>query len=178
MMTAPPPPRPGAADLTHIQDEEGRVFTVRPLLPADREALESFYADFEPKRAAQGLPPEGPARVRRWLDTVLPSGTHLAVEFQGRLVGHAMLMPTERSDVSEYAIFLHQDVRGRGLGTEVNRRSAEIARTLDVHRLWLSVEPHNRPAVRSYEKAGFRFRPGTIYSPEVEMEMDLHGQAA
>jgi RimJ/RimL family protein N-acetyltransferase len=154
------------------------VFTVRPLLSEDREALEQFYAEFEPKRAAQGLPPEGDARVHRWLETVLPAGVHLAVEHEGRLVGHAMLMPTERPQVSEYAIFLHQDVRGRGLGTEINRRSAEIARTMEVTRLWLSVEPHNRPAVRSYEKAGFRFRPGTIYSPEVEMEMDLHSTAA
>jgi RimJ/RimL family protein N-acetyltransferase len=178
MMAAPRRPRHGAADPSTLHDKEGRVFTVRPLLPNDREALESFYAEFEPKRAAQGLPPEGAPRVRRWLDTVLPSGTHLAVEDEGRLVGHAMLMPTDRADVSEYAIFLHQDVRGRGLGTEINRRSAEIARTMQVHRLWLSVEPHNRPAVRSYEKAGFRFRPGTVYAPEVEMEMDLQESAA
>jgi RimJ/RimL family protein N-acetyltransferase len=173
-----PPPCSGPADPSTLRDKEGRVFTVRPLLPEDREALEGFYADFEPKRAAQGLPPEGGIRVRRWLDNVLRSGTHLAVLDAGRLVGHAMLMPTEREHVSEYAIFLHQDVRGRGLGTEINRRSAEIARTMEVDRLWLSVEPHNRPAVRSYEKAGFRFRPGTIYSPEVEMEMDLHDTAA
>jgi RimJ/RimL family protein N-acetyltransferase len=178
MCAVPTGPRPCAAPSTSHLDKEGRVFTVRPLLPDDREALDLFYAEFEPKRAAQGLPPEGGMRVRRWLDTVLPAGTHLAVEHEGRLVGHAMLMPTDRPHVSEYAIFLHQDVRGRGLGTEINRRSAEIARTLAVNRLWLSVEPHNRPAVRSYEKAGFRFRPGTIYSPEVEMEMDLRATAA
>ncbi|HET6765091.1 MAG TPA: GNAT family N-acetyltransferase [Longimicrobiaceae bacterium] len=166
------------AGATSHLDKEGRVFTVRPLLPNDREALEAFYAEFEPKRAAQGLPPEGAPRVKRWLDAVLPTGTHLAVEHEGRLVGHSMLIPTERPHVSEYAIFLHQDVRGRGLGTEINRRSVEIARTMEVTRLWLSVEPQNRPAVRSYEKAGFRFRPGTIYSPEVEMEMDLHETAA
>ncbi len=155
------------------RDKDGRVFTVRPLLPEDRPALEAFYEEFEPKRAAQGLPPEGPARVRRWLDSVLPAGTHLAVEMEGRLVGHALLMPTENEDVNEYAIFLHQDVRGKGMGTQVNRHTAEVARTLRLRSLWLSVEPHNRPALRSYEKAGFRFRAGTIYSPEVEMEMEL-----
>ncbi|HET6230455.1 MAG TPA: GNAT family N-acetyltransferase [Longimicrobiaceae bacterium] len=154
-------------------DKEGRVFTVRPMAPGDRASLEEFYAGFEPKRAAQGLPPEGPVRVRRWLDHVLPGGTHLIVETDGRLVGHALLMPTEREGMREYAIFLHQDVRGKGLGTQVNRRSAEIARTMRLDRLWLSVEPGNRPALRSYEKAGFRFRPGTIYSPELEMEMEL-----
>jgi ribosomal protein S18 acetylase RimI-like enzyme len=49
----------------------------------------------------------------------------------------------------------------------------EVARASGVKRLWLSVEPNNRAAVRSYEKAGFRFVPATIYSPEVEMELPL-----
>ncbi|HEX8695289.1 MAG TPA: GNAT family N-acetyltransferase [Longimicrobium sp.] len=154
-------------------DKGGHVFSVRELRPDDRAALEAFYADFDPKRAAQGLPPEGPARVARWLDGILPSGRHLVVEREGRMVGHAMLMPTGREGVREYAIFLARDVRGQGVGTQVNRLSVELAKAMDVRRLWLSVEPTNRPALRSYEKAGFRFRPGTIYSPEVEMELDL-----
>jgi RimJ/RimL family protein N-acetyltransferase len=84
-----------------------------------------------------------------------------------------MLMPTGKQGVREYAIFLDESVRGRGMGTQVNRLSAELARTLDLNRLWLSVEPHNRAAVRSYQKAGYRFRPATMYSPEFEMELEL-----
>jgi RimJ/RimL family protein N-acetyltransferase len=149
------------------------VFTVRDYHPEDRALLDRFYEEFEPKRAAQGLPPEGPARIERWLDGVLTGGTHLIVEVGGELAGHAMLMPTGQPGVREYAIFLDQRVRGRGMGTQVNRVSAEVARALDVDRLWLSVEPHNRPAVRSYQKAGYRFRPATMYSPELEMELEL-----
>jgi RimJ/RimL family protein N-acetyltransferase len=156
-----------------LRDREGRVFTVRAYRPEDRPLLDGFYDAFEPKRAAQGLPPEGPARIARWLDGVLTGGTHLIVEVEGRLAGHAMLMPTGKAGVREYAIFLDESVRGRGMGTQVNRVSAEVARTLDVDRLWLSVEPHNRPAVRSYQKAGYRFRPATLYSPELEMELEL-----
>ena len=173
-----PPPAPDGIAPTHHADKEGRVFTVRAYHDADRAPLEAFYADFEPKRAAQGLPPEGAHRVRRWLDAVLPTDNHLVVEMEGRLVGHAMLMPTSRDAVREYAIFLHQDVRGRGMGTEVNRRTVEIARVLRLDRLWLSVEPHNRPAVRSYEKAGFHFRPGTVFSSELEMEMEIPRETA
>ena len=73
----------------------------------------------------------------------------------------------------EYAIFLDESVRGRGMGTQVNRLSVEVARTMDIDRLWLSVEPHNRPAVRSYQKAGYRFRTATLFSPELEMELEL-----
>lgn len=156
-----------------LADKEGRMFTVRALRPDDRAALEDFYDGFDPKRAAQGLPPEGRARISRWLNGILKSGTHMIVEREGRLAGHAMLMPTDDPETAEYAIFLAREMRGQGVGTQVNRLSVEIARTLDLQRLWLSVEPHNRPALRSYEKAGFRFRPGTIYSPELEMELVL-----
>ncbi|HEX8319019.1 GNAT family N-acetyltransferase [Longimicrobium sp.] len=170
----PPAPDPDPAFTpATLHDRDGRVFTVRAYTPEDRPALDRFYEAFHPKRAAQGLPPEGAARVARWLDAILPTGTHLVVESEGQLAGHAMLMPTRDDDVREYAIFLDHGVRGRGVGTQVNRFSAEVARTMDVRRLWLSVEPHNRPAVRSYQKAGFRFRAPTLYSPEVEMELDL-----
>jgi RimJ/RimL family protein N-acetyltransferase len=158
---------------TTLRDREGNVYDVRAYRPSDRAPLQDFYDAFEPRRAAQGLPPEGPVRVARWLDGVLPGGAHLIVEHAGRLVGHAMLMPTRTEGVREYAIFLDASVRGLGLGTEVNRLSVEMARTLEVRRLWLSVEPQNRAAVRSYQKAGYRFRPATLYSPELEMELDL-----
>lgn len=171
---APAPPRFfGTLLPATLTDKEGRLFTVRSFDPADRAKLERFYDHFDPKRAAQGLPPEGPVRIARWLDGILPTGTHLLVEREGRLIGHAMLIPTGREGMSEYAIFLDREVRGQGVGTQVNRLSVEVARTMNVERLWLSVEPTNRPALRSYEKAGFRFRPGTVYSPEVEMEMEL-----
>lgn len=153
--------------------KEGRVFTVRAYRDEDREALERFYEAFEPKRAAQGLPPEGLPRIRRWLDGVLPEGTHLIVEAEGTMVGHAMLMPTGRDGTREYAIFLDRAVRGQGMGTAVNRVTVDVARALRLSRLWLSVEPHNRPAVRSYQKAGFRFLPHTMYSAEMEMELPL-----
>jgi RimJ/RimL family protein N-acetyltransferase len=182
-MTVEPPTPPampirGLVFPATLRDREGRVFMVRKFRAEDRPLLDAFYDAFEPKRAAQGLPPEGPQRVARWLEGVLAGGDHLIVEVDGRLVGHAMLMPTGKQGVREYAIFLDQSVRGRGMGTQVNRLSAELARTLELDRLWLSVEPHNRAAVRSYQKAGYRFRPATLYSPEFEMELELDPGAA
>jgi len=178
----PPPALPlqGAALPLTLRDREGLVFIVRDYRLEDRPLLERFYDAFEPKRAAQGLPPEGTARIARWLNGVLAGGTHLIVEVEGELAGHAMLMPTGQPGVREYAIFLDERVRGRGMGTQVNRVSVQVARALELDRLWLSVEPHNRPAVRSYQKAGYRFRPSTLYSSELEMELELkdHSEAA
>lgn len=154
-------------------DRAGRPFVVRPLRDDDLPALESFYMEFEPKRAAQGLPPEGLERIRRWLLPVLRQGVHLVAERGGDLIGHSLLIPTGEPGTLEYAVFLRADERGMGMGTAMNRASVEAARAAAARRLWLSVEPHNRAAIRSYENAGFRFRPATIYSPEMEMDLTL-----
>jgi RimJ/RimL family protein N-acetyltransferase len=156
-----------------LHDKHGVPFAVRPYQPWDREALASFYQAFAPKRTAQGLPPEGAARISRWLTAVLHHGIHLLAFRSEALIGHALLMPTDQPGTAEYAVFLHQDERGQGVGTELSRAAIEAARGAGLRRLWLTVEPQNRAAVRSYEKAGFRFRPGTILSPEAEMEMAL-----
>jgi len=49
------------------------------------------------------------------------------------------------------------DFRGRGLGTEALNQAAEYAfRELEVTHLVLTVFPDNTPAIRSYEKIGFK----------------------
>ena len=166
-------PRLAPALPATLRDREGRPLVLRRVVPEDREALRRFYERFEPKRAAQGLPPLPGAPLNRWLSEVLGGGAHLVVEMDDELVGHAMLMPTAREGVHEYAIFIDERVRGKGVGTQVNRYAVELARALGLRRLWLSVEPLNRAAVRSYQKAGFQFISATMYSPELEMELDL-----
>ena len=164
---SPQPPAPPR----RIRDKDGVSYDVRDFAPRDRAALEAFYEQFEPKRAAQGLPPKDRERIVRWLDSVLSQGTHLLTLLDGVLVGHALLVPTGQEGVSEYAVFLHRDHRGRGLGTELNRAAIEAAREAGLKGLWLSVEPHNRAALRSYEKAGFSLIPGTLFSSEAEMRI-------
>ncbi|HLU24603.1 MAG TPA: GNAT family N-acetyltransferase [Longimicrobiales bacterium] len=151
-----------------LDDKLGRPFVVRRFDLADRVALEAMYEDFEPKRAAQGLPPMGEEAVRRWLDRLLGRGIQLVVEVGGRVLGHVMLIPMD-DETLELANFLHQSIRNRGIGTAVNRLGLELARDAGYRRVWLSVEATNRAAVRSYKKAGFEVVPGTILSPEIEM---------
>lgn len=155
------------------RDKDGEPFSVRRFVPDDRPVLDAFYESFHPKRTAQGIPPEGARRLERWLNVILPRGDHLLAERAGLLIGHSMLMPMRDPKVVEYAIYVYQGFRGRGVGTEMNRVAVEVARAEGMARVWLSVEPGNRAAVRSYEKAGFRFLPGTILSLEAEMALDL-----
>jgi RimJ/RimL family protein N-acetyltransferase len=158
---------------TNCRDKDGIAFHVREYQPQDRPALERFYDAFVPKRAAQGLPPADPPRIRRWLDGVLVSGIHHLAFRDGELIGHAFVLSTQRDGIGEYAVFLREDRRGRGLGTELNRTVVDAARNRGLDGLWLTVEPWNRAAIRSYEKVGFRFVPGTLFGTELEMELLL-----
>jgi diamine N-acetyltransferase len=158
-----------------LLDKEGRPFVVRRLTPADRPALAAMYASFEPKRGAQGLPPHETG-IGRWLDRVLAGGRHLGVIVDGELLGHVMILPMQ-GNRGELANFLHQSVRNRGIGTFINRIALQVAREDGLDRVWLCVEPFNRAAVRSYEKAGFKRLVGTLWAPEIEMEVDLTGGA-
>jgi RimJ/RimL family protein N-acetyltransferase len=156
-----------------LLDKEARPFVVRRLdTAADRAALEAMYRAFEPKRGAQGLPPVDRG-LGRWLDRVLAAGAHFGVVVDGELLGHVMLLPIDEERV-ELANFLHQSVRNRGIGTWINRIALHAARDAGMRRVWLCVEPFNRAAVRSYEKAGFRRLPGSLWESEIEMEAELH----
>lgn len=152
-----------------LQDKTGIPFIVRAYQPADRAGLEAMYQGFDPKRAAQGLPPEKIDSIRRWLDGVLPQGHHLVVEVAGRVLGHILLVPMNGR--TELASFLHQSIRGRGIGTAAHAVAIDVCRAAGRHHLWLSVRPMNRAAIRSYEKVGFRMLPGGLWEPEVEMEL-------
>lgn len=155
-----------------IAETGGRPFAIRPYSGADRAALDAMFDDFSPKRAAQGLPPGDPRLRSAWLDRVLAHGHHLVATVDDVVVGHGMLIPFP-PDGAELANFVHQAVRNRGIGTALNRQLVSLARDHRLRRLWLCVEPSNRAAIRSYEKAGFRPRAVTAWSPELEMELAL-----
>src|SRR5262245_38040216 len=158
-----------------MHDHNGTTFIARDFEPADRAGLIAMYGDFEPKRGAQGLPPDGDYKIAAWVDRVLSRGRHVIVQVDDSVRGHIMLMPMEDGSV-ELANFLHQSIRGRGIGTAMNALAIRLAGEAGYKRVWLSVEPGNRAAVRSYEKVGFRQLPGSYWAPEVEMSVELAGE--
>ena len=152
--------------------EASAAFSTRAYQPSDRDDLIAMYADFEPKRAAQGLPPTGEGKIGIWLDRILKRGQHMVVHVDGLLRGHIMLVPMDDGSL-ELANFLHQSVRNRGIGTALNALALRLARDAGHSRVWLSVEPGNKAAVRSYEKVGFKKLPGSNWAPEIEMTAEL-----
>jgi RimJ/RimL family protein N-acetyltransferase len=156
-----------------LTDKQGEPFIIREMESADRRALHQMYLDFLPKRAAQGLPPETEYAQQRWLDHVLKGGIHLLVEVNDVVQGHLMLIPMEGGAAVELAIYLHQSIRGRGIGTAMNKLAVNLARLTGYKKIWLSVEVTNVPAIKSYQKAGFKRTAATLWAHEIEMEVIL-----
>jgi L-amino acid N-acyltransferase YncA len=154
-----------------LVDKRGHPFTIRRQEPQDVTGLESMYDAFEPKRIAQGLPPQDAVARRAWLAAILDQGIHTIILVDDNLLGHGMLLPYDGT--VELANFLHQSIRNRGIGTALNNALVDLARAAGYDRLWLSVEPSNRAAIRSYQKVGFKRLPATIWAPEIEMELRL-----
>ena len=152
-----------------MSQSEPITFTLREYAPGDRAALEAMYGGFEPKRGAQGLPPRSLQGIHEWLEGLLPRGRHYVVVVENRVLGHVMLVPLADGKV-EFANFIHQSVRGRGIGTAATRMAIERGWEPG-STLWLSVEPSNRAALRSYQRAGFQRVPGSPWAQEIEMEM-------
>jgi len=136
------------------------------------QAIVEMYEDFEPKRGAQGLPPVGRDRLISWLRPLCLNHLNLLAFFGDRLIGHTMLcfMGTDRA---EFAIFIHQDFRNQGIGSEFTRITLEYGRAKRLRHIWLTVEVNNFSAIRVYKKMGFQIS-GTYY-PEVEMVFNLQG---
>ena len=157
------------------------IETVQSVLPAtgaatlelrrasldDRELLAAMYRSFEPKGAAQGLPPHHDPE--RWLAGLSVYPNFLAL-VGGRLAGHSVLCTD--GDRAEIAVFVHQDFRGRGLGKRLLAEMIHEARRLGLRRIWGVTELDNVPMLRLARTLGFV--PGR--DPR-EFYLDLHPES-
>ncbi len=132
--------------------------------------LVGMYEAFEPKRGAQGLPPAGRQRIIAWLQHLLKDGHNLIALHEGKVIGHAMLCPISPSR-AEFAIFIHQDFRNQGIGSEFTRITTNYASEKGFDEIWLCVEANNFVAIRVYKKTGFQI--SCLSYPELEMVLQL-----
>jgi len=109
---------------------------------------------FEPPRSLQQMEQD----FDSWVDDPDPSVVRLIIEAEGRPVGDVDLFHIDqrnRNALVGLGIWRAED-RGRGYGTDALEALLGWAfRHLNLHRVELSVEPENAPAVRVYEKLGF-----------------------
>ena len=76
-------------------------------------------------------------------------------ELDGAIAGYAVLMPAV-DEVELLDIGIAAEYQGRGLGSDLLQRMMELARSLNLQRMFLEVRPSNVAALALYSKHGFR----------------------
>lgn len=159
-------------------DREGEPWQIRPAGGDDAAALVEMYDDFAASERAQGLPPRTCERIADWVEDRLADGCNVVATDGAAVVGHALYTPTDDPE-PEFAVFVHQDVQGRGLGTELSKHVLVTAAAADREALTLIVETSNRVARRLYDRLGFETvdesEAGCRRRPSVRMRRSLAG---
>jgi RimJ/RimL family protein N-acetyltransferase len=124
---------------------------VRPAEDGDRRALALLFAAVAEER--DGIATEPPVDVEGRAASWELDGTLVAVS-QGEIIGE---LRVERSwfGVGEIGMMVAADWRGRGVGAALLGAAIDLARGEGMHKLALSVFPHNAAAIALYKKFGF-----------------------
>ena len=125
---------------------------VRPSEDGDRRALASLLAAVAAER--DGIATEPPVDVDRAAERWSIADTLVACA-EGEVVGALHVEPS-RFGFGELGMMVARDRRGRGVGTALVSAAIDRARELGLHKLSLSVFPHNEAALALYGRFGFQ----------------------
>ncbi|WP_269858522.1 GNAT family N-acetyltransferase [Streptomyces sp. RPT161] len=134
----------------------GALVTLRPVTVADIPALAEIRATPEVRRWWRGSD-DMVAAVKE--DLAEPGARHLAIEYEGRVVGMVQWAAETEPDYRHANIDIYVDpaVHGRGVGTDAVRALARhLIAEHGHHRLVIDPAADNAAAVRCYRKVGFR----------------------
>jgi RimJ/RimL family protein N-acetyltransferase len=124
---------------------------VRASREDDRLALARLFAEVAEER--DGIATEPPVDVEARAASWRLDGDLLA-EADGRVVG-SVHVEVSRHGFGELGMAVARDWRGRGVGAALLAAAIEWARERGLHKLSLSVFPHNEAAIALYRKFGF-----------------------
>ena len=155
-----------------FRDAEGDVIRVETANSDDPETIDrliDMYEEFHPADRAQGIPPVHPEGIASWLDLVVGSGPDVIAIYDGRVVGHATLVPENDTGEYELAIFVLRGFQERGIGTSLLDHLLGEAQAVGIEYIWLTVERWNRRALSLYQSVGFR----STKSGSFDLEMTI-----
>jgi len=124
---------------------------VRLAEEADRLPMAHLFAAVAEER--DGIAAEPPVDVERWAARWELDRTFVAVT-AGEVVGVIVVIESAFG-FGEIAMFVAARCRGRGVGTALVERAIAWAKARGLHKLTLSVFPHNEAAIGLYRKFGF-----------------------
>ena len=125
--------------------------SVRPAEDGDRSSLALLLAAVAEERV--GIAAEPPIDVETLTTSWKIDGTLVALA-EGVIVGEVSVEPSWMG-FGEIGMMVAADWRGRGIGTALVAAAVEWARARELHKLALSVFPHNDAAIALYRKFGF-----------------------
>jgi RimJ/RimL family protein N-acetyltransferase len=124
---------------------------VRPAQDSDRRPLAMLFAAVAQER--DGIATEPPVDVDRLAANWQLEGTLVAL-VAGEVVGELRVEPTIFG-YGEIGMMVASGWRARGVGTALVAAAIDWARARRLHKLALSVFPHNEAAIALYSKFGF-----------------------
>lgn len=124
---------------------------IRPAEEADRRPMALLFAAVAEER--DGIAAEPPVDVEKRAARWHLDGTLVAVE-EGELVGILHVDETGFG-FGEIGMLVARGRRGRGVGTALVAAAIDRGRARGLHKLALSVFPHNEAAIALYRKFGF-----------------------
>jgi RimJ/RimL family protein N-acetyltransferase len=125
--------------------------SVRPAEDGDRRSLALLLADVAEER--DGIAAEPPIDTEKLAASWKIDGTLVAIAESG-LVGEVHIDQSWLG-FGEIGMMVAADWRGRGVGTALVAAAIDWARAHGLHKLALSVFPHNHVAIALYRKFGF-----------------------
>jgi RimJ/RimL family protein N-acetyltransferase len=124
---------------------------IRPAEEGDRRSLALLLAAVADER--DGIAAEPPIDIEKVAANWHVDGTLVALA-AGEIVGEASVEPSWMG-FGELGMMVAAGRRGRGVGTALVAAAIERARAHGLHKLTLSVFPHNEAAIALYRKFAF-----------------------
>jgi RimJ/RimL family protein N-acetyltransferase len=127
------------------------VVEIRPAEHADRRPLALLFATVAEER--DGIAAEPPIDMEKRAASIDLDRTFVAVA-AGEVVGNIFVIESGFG-FGEIGMFVAQEWRGRGVGSALVATAIEWAKARGLHKLTLSVFPHNDAAIALYRRFGF-----------------------
>jgi L-phenylalanine/L-methionine N-acetyltransferase len=132
--------------------------TIRAREPGDWQEIAALMSLPNVRFGTLRLPFVSSDHWRRMLEKPSEGVTSIVAVLDGRIIGHAGLIQDKgrRSHAAQVFMSVHDDHRGRGIGTALLAALVDTADNwLNIRRLELTVYVDNEPGIRLYKKFGF-----------------------
>ena len=133
-------------------------FTIRAREPSDWQDIAVLMELPKVRWGTLRLPFTSKEQWRKKMENPPDEMTGIVAVLDGQIVGSAGIMQNKgrRRHVGDVGIAVHDDFRGRGIGSILLAVLTDAADNwLDLKRLELTVYVDNEPAIRLYQKFGF-----------------------